>query len=148
MGNKKKRHYIYLCLLLFLFSGCKILSIPFPMPVLPFLEPSNWCDLPNLQQEEELYIRGILSGTDGDWSIRDPNGKCEEIQIHLEMPKQLYPEDLKYLKKINKKYKHHYLMIDVVGTFEMKNVSGYGRSGKNNTQFIANRIVLIHTMPR
>lgn len=117
------------------------------MPVLPFLEPSDWCDLPNLQQEEEVYVRGILSGTEGNWSIRDQLGRCKNIRVHLEIPKQLHPEDLKYLKKINKRYKHHYLIIDVVGTFEMKNSSGYGPSGTKNTQFVANRIVLIHTIP-
>jgi hypothetical protein len=117
------------------------------MPVLPFLEPSDWCDLPNLQQEEEVYVRGILSGIEGDWNIRDQRGRCKNVRVHLEIPKQLHHEDLKYLKKINKKYKHHYLIIDVVGAFEMKHSSGYGPSGKNNAQFVASRSVLIHTIP-
>lgn len=117
------------------------------MSVLPFLEPSDWCNLPNLQQEEAVYVRGILSGTEGNWNIRDQRGRCKNIRVHLEIPNQLRREDLKYFKKINKKYKHHYLIIDVVGTFEMKNSSGYGRSGKDNAQFVANRIVLIHAIP-
>lgn len=95
----------------------------------------NACELPN-HKKELVYTRFIYSGIDEYWGLK-PEKKCSEINAYLEIPEhiEVRSDDLKKLRLVHDNYWKMYLIIDVVGTFEDPNPSGFGHLGSNNSRF-------------
>jgi hypothetical protein len=128
--------------------GQKKSKIIFPPPVLGMEYPEfiNACELPN-HKKELVYTRFIYSGVDEYWGLH-PEKKCNQINADLDIPDniEIRPEFFKQLKDVHEKYWKKYLIIDVIGTFEDNNTSGYGHLGSNNSKFTVKYLIGLYSV--
>ena len=134
-----------LLLLSFIVFGQKSSKIMYPPPVLGMEYPEfiSACELPN-HKKELVYTRFIYSGVEEYWGLT-PDKNCNQINADLDIPDnvEIRPEYTKLLKKVHEQYWKKYLIIDVIGTFDDSNPSGYGHLGSNNSKFTVKYIVTI-----
>jgi len=128
--------------------GQKKSKMIFPPPVLGMEYPEfiSACELPN-HKNELVYTRFIYSGVDEYWGLR-PEKKCNQINADLDLPDNVIirPEYLKQLKEVHENYWKEYLIIDVIGTFDDSNTSGYGNLGSNNAKFTVKYLIDMYTI--
>ena len=136
---------IIVCQLTF---GQKTRQIIFPPPVLGMEYPEfmSACGLPS-HKYELVYTRFIYEGVDEYWGLR-PDKNCNNINADLDIPDNVAvePKYVKQLKEVHEHYWKKYLIIDVIGTFEYGNASGYGHLGSNNAKFTVKYIIDAYTV--
>lgn len=132
---------------LFVF-GQKKTKIISPPPVLSMGYPEfiSACELPN-HKNELVYTRFIYSGVDEYWGLH-PEQNCNKNNADLDIPNDVRvgPDYLKQIKRVHEKYWKKYLIIDVVGTLEDSNKSGYGHLGSNNSKFTVKHLIGLYTV--
>jgi hypothetical protein len=77
-----------------------------------------------------------------------PDKKCNDINAYLDIPDDVIikAEDIKQFKYVHEHYIKSHLIIDVIGTFEDGNASGYGHLGSNNSKFKVKYIIDMYTI--
>jgi len=104
------------------------------------------CELPK-HKNELVYTRFIYSGIDEYFGLR-PERKCNAINAALMIPDtiEIDPEYYKQLQDVHEHYMNKYLILDVIGTLEDGNASGYGHLGSNNSKFTIKYFIAAYTI--
>lgn len=129
-------------------SGCKT---PAPSGTVYYndnIPIVNYCDLPDFQQRQ-IFLKASYSGMDEYWSLGGVvKTKCgANLKVDLQfagkdpvfepIPKE-YESKFQY---VHKNYANSYLLLELIGTFEIDEKRGFGHLNLNTSRFIVSRIV-------
>ena len=97
-----------------------------------------------------VYTRGIYRGAEEYWGLISENRDCDSIESYLTWsPKlPLIPKFRKLLTQVHSKYWKYYLIVDVIGKFEMGDTLGYGHLNSYKSEFKVEKFVDMQRMKK
>jgi len=128
--------------------GCKTQQIALPPKVISEYDYTEFCDLPN-HSNQLVYTRAVYRGAQEYWAFIAGNMECTDIEAWVEWPEW---------REINKKFKklirqnhlkprsRHFLLVDVVGRFEVADTVGFGHLNSYKNQFTVEKIINIQRL--
>jgi len=127
--------------------SCKSQHVVFPVPVIFEYDYTSFCSLPD-EAGQTVYTRAIYRGGGEYWGLIAGNGNCKDLEAYVLWPEFKNTKFRKLIQQVHKSRGRYYLLVDVVGKFEMGDTSGYGHLNSYKSLFTTEKIINIQRLKK